>query len=541
MKRVLIMMSILILVVGILVGCGGQSATPTSNTPPPATSAPPSQAPATSAPAPTPTQAAPSTPQGQYGGTLKVIANALPANIGYMPSMASDGQSRSSMWAERLMDVDLNGNLVPCLADSWKIDPDANTITFNLRKGVKFQDGTDFNAQAVQWTYQQVIDAKALPDYQYVKSITVVDDYTISFAMNAPNSIMIYAIWRPWLFSPTATQINGKDWAITHPVSTSAYKVVDYQRDVMIKMVKNESYWRPGRPYMDGIELRLVKEPATCAMMIQSGQADMWIQSTTQESADLRDKGLTVLTGISTFSVIAPDSLDLSSPFAKLQVRQAVEYALDRQAISKALGYGFTTPMDQLAPPGTAGYSANFPVRAYDPAKARQLLTDAGYPNGFETTLTLMATAQNLGTVIQNYLAPVGIKVKMDIADSGRYYAKQFTDGWQGLLLSVVAISPEYSVAFVHHFSKTPDVKFASLGKTPEFLASVDKTLFARDIPSMRDATRQMITQGSMDAMVNPLITNPILTVTQKYVNTTYTNVLYWTGWRICDDWLAKK
>jgi ABC-type transport system substrate-binding protein len=95
-------------------------------------------------------------------------------------------------------------------------------------------------------------------------------------------------------------------------------------------------------------------------MMIQSGQADMWIQSTTQESADLRDKGLTVLSGISTFSVIAPDSLTTTSPFANLKVRQAVEYSLDRQAISKALGYGFTTPMNQLAPPGTAGYNADY-------------------------------------------------------------------------------------------------------------------------------------------------------------------------------------
>jgi ABC-type transport system substrate-binding protein len=169
------------------------------------------------------------------------------------------------------------------------------------------------------------------------------------------------------------------------------------------------------------------------------------------------------------------------------------------------------------------------------------LLKDSGFPDGFETSLTLLATAQNLGTVIQNYLAAVGIKAKTNVVDTGLYYAKQFTDGWQGLFLTVAAISPEYSVGFVHHFSKTPDVKFASLGKTPEFLASVDKTLNARDIPSMRDATRQMIRQGSTDAMVTPLITNPVLTVTQKYVNTTYTNVLYWTGWRICDDWLAKK
>jgi peptide/nickel transport system substrate-binding protein len=189
-----------------------------------------------------------------------------------------------------------------------------------------------------------------LADFKYIKSVDVVDDYSVKFSLTDANSHIVYDIWRLWIFSPTAYQKNGKDWASAHPVSTAAFKVVDFQRDVLIKMEKFDGYWRPGRPYLDGIELRLVKDPATASVLIQSGQADMWVQGTTQEMADLRDRGFDVLTGTSTFNIIAPDSSNPNSPFAKKAVREAMEYALDRPTMAKALGFGFWTPLDQLAP-----------------------------------------------------------------------------------------------------------------------------------------------------------------------------------------------
>jgi ABC-type transport system substrate-binding protein len=245
--------------------------------------------------------------------------------------------------------------------------------------------------------------------------------------------------------------------------------------------------------------------------------------------------------GTSRFNVLAPDSLTANSPFANPKVRQALEYAIDRPAIAKALGFGFSEALDRLAPKESAGYDPAYQPRTYDAAKAKQLLSEAGYAGGIDTTLMLQAVNNNLGAVVQNYLSAAGIRAKLEVADSGKFYSSQQADGWKGLMLTVVAISPEYSVAFVHHFSKTPDVKFVSLGKSPEFLAAVDKTLLAKDISGMRDATRQMINQGSTDALVIPINTEPVLNPVQKYVNTTFTKVYYWTGWKIGDDWLGKK
>jgi len=125
--------------------------------------------------------------------------------------------------------------------------------------------------------------------------------------------------------------------------------------------------------------------------------------------------------------------------------------------------------MDRLAIPDSAGFDPNYKPRTFDVAKAKQLLAEAGYAGGIDTTMTLQATFSNLGAVLQNYLSAVGIKAKLEVADSGKFYSAQQADGWKGLLMTVVAISPEYSVAFTHHFSKTPDVKFVSLAIADAF------------------------------------------------------------------------
>ena len=540
MRKLFGVIFILILVTGLIFSSCAQPAAPTA-TPAPVPAPGPAPAPAPT-PAPTPTApAAPAQPAVQYGGILKIITSDLPNNIGYPPKMDATGMSRSMMWAERLMDVAPNGDLIPVLAESWDFGSDGLSITFHLRKGVKFHDGTDFNADAVKWNYTEDMKTGAVPDARYIKSIDVLDPYTIRFSLTKPNSHIIYDIWRPWMISPTAVTQNGADWAITHAVTTAPFKVVDFQTGVSMKLEKFAGYWRPGRPYMDGIEIKTVKEPSTAAMLIQAGQADMWLLATQQEASDLRGKGFPVLVGTSTFNNIYPDSLNAKSPFADKKVREAVEYAIDRKAMSGALGFGFTTPLDQLAPPNTSGYNPAYPARAFNPAKAKQLLAEAGYPNGFSTSMELTSTALNMGTAIKNYLGDIGIKVELNVLDLGKYYANQFTAGWTGLHLGVIAVSPEYSVAFIHHLGPEPDVKFASLAKTPEFLNSVEATMAAKDIATMRTLTRAMVTQGSLDAIAIPVYTNPALTITGPTVMSTYTKEVYWTGWRISDDWIKQK
>jgi len=310
---------------------------------------------------------------------------------------------------------------------------------------------------------------------------------------------------------------------------------------VVVKMEKFDDYWRPGKPYLDKVEFIVVKEPATCSAMMQAGQADMWTIATHQEAADLRDMGYTVLTGPNVINNIYGDSKNADSPFANKKVREAVEYAIDRKPMSDALGFGFQEPINQLAPPGTQGYNPDYKGRPYDSAKAKQLLAEAGYSDGFKTTMTLLPTALDMGTIIQNYLAEIGIEVELDVADPGRYWGKVFVEGWQGLLLGVSALNPEYCVVFLHHFGPEPLVAFASLAKSPEFLEACNKVIQAPDVPTMRALTREMVTQASEDCMAIPLTNSVMTTIKQENVHTCFMTAIDWTGWYIWDDWLEKK
>lgn len=479
-------------------------------------------------------------PTPQYGGTLRIISSSGVMNVGYAPKQVFPDHTHATIWSERILDLKKTGDLIPNLAESYEISPDLKTITIHLRKGIKYQDGTEFNAKALEWSLQTCKETGALAGGKRIDKIEAMGDYTVVVTLNQRNNQVIYDIARIYQYSPTAFQKYGQDWAINNSVSTAAFQVTEFQRDVVIKMKKFNGYWRSGKPYLDGVELRFVKEPATCSAMIQAKQADIWMVSTAQETAELKRMGFQILQTPTLLNNLYPDSKNPNSPFANKKVREAVEYALDRPAMAKALGFGFQEPINQLASPGTQGYNPNYKGRPYNPAKAKQLLTEAGYPNGFKTKLTLLSTALNTGTVIQNYLKEVGILVDLDVADVGRYWGA-VNGGWQGLLLGVSAINPEYCVAWLHHFGPEPLMKFASMAKSLEYLALCDRVVVAPNVTMMRDLTRQMVTQASEDAMAIPLTVTMGTSVAQTYVHSNYYKDVDWTYWWIYNDWIEKK
>ncbi len=477
------------------------------------------------------------TTKPQYGGTMRILRSSGPRNIGYA---AKQGfiDSSSIVYSERIFELAANGDLLPLLAESYETSADGKVITLHLRKGVKFHDGTDWNAEACVCTYETCKASGVLPDNKYIDSISAVDEYTVRITLNRRNSKMIYGLTRMWHYSPTAFKKHGEDWAISHTVSTAPFQVVDFKRDVIIKTKKFKDYWQPNRPYLDGFEVRVVKEPATCSAIMQAGQADIWWDVPPLQAAELRDKGYKTYTWPSYLNNIYCDSASPDSPFADKRVREAIEYAIDRPAVAKALGYGFGIPLNQLTPPGTQGYNPNYKGRPYNVEKAKKLLADAGHPS-IKTKMMLRASTLNLATVIKNYLAEVGIEVSLDVADPGRFWGG-INRGWKGLILGPSAINPEYMVAWLDHFGPEPIMKFASMAKSPKYLDLCHQVMEAPDIPTMRELTMDMVTQASEDAMAIPVTVNISVLVTQKNVHTSYYQDVDFTYWRIQNDWIEK-
>lgn len=475
-----------------------------------------------------PVEETPAVLQPEHGGMLRIITGpgSFPAILGYPPEIPSFHRHFTRYFTETLVDWDKDGNLTPQLAESWDHDLTNNTITWYLRKGVKFHDGTPFNAEAVKWNYQIMIDNKTLAQGDLVKSLEVIDEYTLRMHLtdSAWTQLSVFGREVP-MFSPTAIESKGPDWAKTNPVGTGAFKLVDFQRDVLMKLERNNEYWQEGLPYLDGIEIRVIPDHVTAVTMLEAGQADKYIDITDVKTLiDLEKKGFKVNWGPGLIWGLMPFATDPNLPFYDQRVREAVEYALDRPAIANLMGFGTFEPLTQLSTSRSLwSYVSGFDPRPYNPEKAKQLLAEAGYPNGFETEIIITPAENELGQIIQRYLADVGIDVKLDIADAARRTAAQRTDGWKGLMIFRQAYFPDGS-EFVTEYAgrKWP----LGMTQSPEFKDLYQKAVAAFDPEERREAARQMAKKGSEDAIWIPIYrSSTIAAAMQEYVQSEYLNI----------------
>ena len=482
---------------------------------------------------------------GEKGGVLRCIRSTFPKVLGYPPEMGPVDSIFALPVLERLLDWDEKGNYVPQLAESWEGDPQKKTVTWHLRKGVRFHDGTPFNAEALKWSLQLALEGGRLTDGEFVKSLDVIDEYTLRMNLSEYTSMAFEDYGWVAVLSPTAFKANGgKEWARTHPVGTGPFKLVDFKRDASIRYERNNDYWRKGYPLLDAIEIRFVPDPMTASMMVESKETDAWLDvSTMRNVLDLQQKGLKVNWGPGMFWSLLPNSKDPKAPFANKKVREAIEYAINRPAIAKGLGLGKFEPLTQIVPSISPAYVRGYDPRPYDPEKAKQLLAEAGYPKGFETTLLAYDTpaTRDVATSVQSYLAEIGIKVTVDVADPGRYYGSVFGPlGWRDLALAQSGINPDGTDIFVHWGPRPMTFRFGNPAKSAEYLALCEKALKTYDQGSLRTALAQVVKQGGEDAMIVPLFRSAQAVVLQPYVHTDYMKV-HTITWFAYQDWLERK
>jgi ABC-type transport system substrate-binding protein len=196
-------------------------------------------------------------------------------------------------------------------------------------------------------------------------------------------------------------------------VGTGPFMLKDYQPNISLTLVKNPDYWQKGLPYLDGIEMTMVPDPMTQMLTFKAGQVNA-IYSVQEAAAQLRDAGYPLQMAPGSFNFINFDTKN-SEIFSKPKVRQAIEYAIDKEAICSGPGQGLFTPMYQIVTSNSPDYNKALKPRKYDPAQAKKLLAEAGYPNGFSFKLYFLDSMWKDGVVaIQSYLDKVGIKMEIN-------------------------------------------------------------------------------------------------------------------------------
>ncbi len=341
-------------------------------------------------------------------------------------------QAMAKSFYEGLYGFDKDMKLIPVLAESYDVSKDGLVYTIKLKHGIKFHDGTDFKAEAVKVNFERVLnpDNKLKRRGLYndnIAKVEAVDDYTARITLKTPFSPFIAQLAHPStvMISPAAIAKYGKDIA-QHPVGTGPFTFVEWKPTDYVKVAKFDGYWRKGYPKIDSITWKPVVDNNTRAAIMQTGEA----QFTFPVSYEVAD----ILKAKPELEVVAAPSIVLrylsmntqQKPLDNPKVRQAIGYAINKDALAKVAFNGYATPAEGVVPKGVA-FAQSFGPWPYDVAKAKALLTEAGYPNGFEIELWSgynHTTAAKVTQFIQQQLLQIGIKTKITLLEAGQRVEK---------------------------------------------------------------------------------------------------------------------
>jgi peptide/nickel transport system substrate-binding protein len=431
MKKILFaILAVILISVLVLGGCSKETSTTTPK--------PTSTQPSTTASTPTPTQ--------KYGGTLRILDMRLPAgSVGWPAKMAAPDTYFLNPGIETLFRALMDGTMEPVLATGYKVAADKSSVTINLRQGVKFHDGTDFNAEAAKFNFEAAMAGKVAGTTGWA-SVDVVDPYTVKINIAKWENLLLSSLSgiAGMMVSPTAVKANGEEWALTNMVTTAPFKLTKFERDTIMEYTKFDNYWQKGKPYLDKIQYICMPDMVTQVTTFKVGDADLvqpWNGMVLSQLKGLPDTEF--IYNDSGVFVIYPDDENADSPLSKKEVRMAIEYAIDKASLMKVSGFGIFDAAYQVPCRGGIGYIESLPKREYNVAKAKELLTQAGYANGFETTLTITIPAPDIKdsqVALQKMLAEVGITCNLEYADPAKY-AEYMDKGWHNTMI----YSPAYA------------------------------------------------------------------------------------------------
>lgn len=343
--------------------------------------------------------------------TIAVNANFIsldPHNTGDTLSISG---TRSMYQA--LMGFDKDMKLIPVLAESYEISSDSLVYTFKLRQNVKFHDGTPFDAEAVKVNFERLKDEKnnlrLKRSALYVDKVEVVDDSTVKLILSQPYSAMLNKVAMINIISPKALQEYGKD-ITQHPVGTGPYKFKEWVQGDRLTVEKNPHYWEQGVPKVDSITFKPVPENGSRIAMLKTGEADFIYPFPTEqvEQTDGKD-GITVEKNASTIArYISINSM--KKPFDDVRVRQALNYAVNKDAYVKVVKQGYGEKLDSLMSSKTQ-YYAQQQAYEFNVEKAKELLKEAGYPDGFKAEIwgNTDSETQKGMQFVEQQLAQIGV------------------------------------------------------------------------------------------------------------------------------------
>ncbi|HTD45690.1 MAG TPA: ABC transporter substrate-binding protein [bacterium] len=441
---------------------------------------------------------------GRRGGTLRAALDFDPPTLDpHRSGTVVDRHVYQNLY-DKLVDTDENLTIVPMLATGWTVSRDGIAVTLALRRGVKFHDGTPFNAEAVEYNFERMQDPKfpsaRRSEIGPVQRVTAVDPYTVQITLEKPYSPLLYVLTdrAGMMVSPAAAQKEGLDFAL-HPVGTGPFRFVEKIPQDHVTLERDPDHWEKGLPDLDRIVFRTITDDNARVANVRSGDVDIislvplpQVKQLAQEAAQPGARFLLLQHGAFRWDGITLNTT--RPPFDNKLLRQAFNAAIDREAIANVVLQGAAYPATSFFPNGTPAYDPGWTLPPRSVQLAKERLQAAGRPNGFACTLLIGAGQQNqaIAQAVQAMAAEAGIQVTLQIVEGG------------ALLTAMGHLQHQAALIF---WSGRPDPDFdiypfvtpSGIGSfnfsgytNPRVQALLDAARLLRDMPQRRRAYREV-------------------------------------------------
>lgn len=470
------------------------------------------------------------------------------------PGSTTDGESSrvTHQVLEGLLTFEKDSfELLPGLAHDWEVSDDGLSYTFYLEEGVTFHDGTDFNAEAVKTNFERWAD----PDHEYafsddgyvysmygtmfggfegeeghvIEEINVVNDHEIEFILNQPLGFFLQNLGMSYfaITSPAALEEYGPE-INENPVGTGPFKFVSWTKDDSIVLEKFEDYRVDGLPKLDRVIFEVIPDNAARLIALRSGEVDIMDGLNPDDAEGVEaEEGLELLTR-SENNVGYLGFNTQSEPLDKVEVRHAINYAIDKEAIADALYAGYATTAKNPLPPGYLGYNDDVEAYEYDPDKAIELLAEAGFEDGLEIELWTMPVArpympdpETVAQIVQNNLEDVGVTANIVREEWAPYLEKTsqgehqlYMLGWSG-----TNGDPDYFLSSLLHGSNigSSNREFYQNDEVDELLDAAKRAIDQDERADLYAQAQELISEDS--PMVTLVHSTPVMATTSNVQN----------------------